>query len=54
MLQAAVDASAGTITAYTILQYTSAHQFLHQILIIQHEHGHSTLYYKVPVQVIND
>lgn len=54
MLQAAVDASVSTTAAYTILHYASLHQFLQQILIIQHEGGHSTLYYKVPVQVIND
>lgn len=54
MLQAAVDASVSTTAAYTILHYTSAQQSLQQILITQHEGGCSTLYYKVPVQVIND
>lgn len=54
MLPAAVGASGSTAAAYTILHCTSAHQFLQQILIIQHKGGHSTLYYKVPVQVIND
>lgn len=54
MLQAAVDADFSTMTAYTIFHYTSVHQFLQQIIIIQHEGGHSTLYYKLPVQVIND
>lgn len=54
MLQAAVDASGSTTTAYTIPHYASAHQFLQQILVTQHQGGHSTLYYKVPVQVISD
>lgn len=54
MLQAAVDANVSTTAAYTILHYTSAQQSLQQILVIQHEGGCSTLYYKVPVQVIND
>ena len=40
--------------SYTIFNYTFVHQLLQQIIIIWHEGGHTTLYYKLPVQVIND
>lgn len=52
--QSRCGANLSTRNACTMFHCTFLHCLLQQIIVIQHEGGHSALYYKCPVQVIND